>query len=188
MSLARSRGGAWDLLTQDSNMGWIMLGGPASTPRGRAEHGGARVVAGILLPADAGSHAYEVTDADVPFLIGGFTATAAGAAAGALILLTREPRLGWAVGGLTALLTTIGCIVAGATPIPTGEADYGNWLESLGVCSSVIQGIAVVAVMALSGPAPVRPGHLAQEAGSMTPGLRPDDPGSGPPDEPPTSP
>ncbi|MFF3894504.1 hypothetical protein ACFYY3_15190 [Streptomyces sp. NPDC001812] len=148
-----------------------MLDSPASTPRGRAEHGGARVVAGALLPADAGIHVYEATDADVPFL------------------LPRGPRLGWVVGGLTALLTTIGYIVTRATPIPTDEADYGNWLEPLGVCSLVIQGIIVVmAAVALSGPAPVRPGHLAQEARSMTPGLRPDDPGSGPPDEPPTSP
>ncbi|MGY3203034.1 hypothetical protein [Streptomyces sp. TE5632] len=166
-----------------------MLDSPASTPRGRAEHGGARVLAGALLLADAGIHAYEVTDADVPFLIGGFIAAAVGAVAGALLLLTRGPRLGWVVGGLTALLTTIGYIVTRATPIPTDEADYGNWLEPLGVCSLVIQGIIVVmAAVALSGPAPVRPGHLSQEARSMTPGLRPDDPGSGPPDEPPTSP
>ncbi|CAM5732589.1 hypothetical protein SHIRM173S_12447 [Streptomyces hirsutus] len=189
MSLACSRGGAWDLLTQDSNTGWIMLDSPASTPQGRAEHGGARALAAVLLLADAGIHAYEVIDADVPFLIGGFIATAVGTTVGALLLLTRGPRLGWVVGGLTALLTTIGYIVTRATPVPTDEDDYGNWLEPLGVCSLVIQGIVVVmAAVALSGPAPLRPGHLVQEAKSVTPGLRPDDPGSGAPNEPPPSP
>ncbi|MFE9924302.1 hypothetical protein ACFYQA_22815 [Streptomyces sp. NPDC005774] len=182
MSLACSRGGAWDLLTQNSNTGWIMLDGPASTPQGRAEHGGARVL------ADAGIHAYEVTDAHVPFLIGGFTATVVGAAAGALFLLTRGPQPGRAVGGLTALLTTIGCLVTRATPIPTDEDDHGNRPEPLGICSLVIQGVVVMAVVALSGPAPLRPGRLVQEAKSLTPGLQPDDPGSGSPDEPPTSP
>ncbi|GAB3169520.1 hypothetical protein [Streptomyces incanus] len=188
MFLACSRGGAWDLLTQDSNTGWIMLDSPASTPRGRAEHGGARVLAAVLLLADAGIHVYEVIDADVPLLIGGFTATVVGTAAGALLLLTRGPRLGWVVGGLTALLTTIGYIVTRATPVPTDEDDYGNWLEPLGVCSLVIQGVVVMAAVALSGPAPLRPGHLVQEVKSVTPGLRPDEPGSGSPDEPPASP
>ncbi|WP_406729222.1 hypothetical protein WJ438_38270 [Streptomyces sp. GD-15H] len=148
-----------------------------------------RVLAGVLLLADAGIHAYEVIDADVPFLIGGFIATVVGAAAGALLLLTRGPRLGWIVGGLTALLTTIGYIVTRAMPIPTDEDDYGNWLEPLGICSLVIQGIIVVmAAVALSGLAPLRPGHLVQEAKSVTPGLQPEEPGSGSPDEPPTSP
>ncbi|MER6148373.1 hypothetical protein, partial [Streptomyces hirsutus] len=41
---------------------WIMLDSPASTPQGRAEHGGARVVAAVLLLADTGIHAYEVID------------------------------------------------------------------------------------------------------------------------------
>lgn len=166
-----------------------MLDSPASTPHGRAEHGGARVLAGVLLLADAGIHAYEVIDADVPFLVVGFLATAVGTAAGALLLLTRAPRLGWVVGGLTALLTTIGYVVTRATPVPTDEDDYGNWLEPLGICSLVIQGVVVgMAVVALSGPAPLRPGHLVQEAKSVTPGLQPDEPGSGSPDEPPTSP
>lgn len=164
------------------------LDSPASTPQGRAEHGGARVVAGVLLLVDAGIHAYEVVDADVPFLVGGFIATAVGTAAGALLLLTRGPRLGWVVGGLTALLTTIGYIVTRATPVPTDEDDYGNWLEPLGICSLVIQGIVIVmAVVALSGPAPLRPHHLVQEAKSVTPGLEPDEPDSDTPDEPPTS-
>lgn len=148
-----------------------------------------RVLAGALLLADAGIHVYEVIDADVPFLIGGFIATVVGTAADALLLLTRGPRLGWVAGGLTALLTTIGYIVTRATPLPTDEDDYGNWLEPLGICSLVIQGIIVVmAVVALSGPAPLRLGHLVQEAKSVTSGLRPDESGSDSPDEPPTSP
>ncbi|MEU6526349.1 hypothetical protein ABZ892_26825 [Streptomyces sp. NPDC046924] len=40
---------------------------------------------------------------------------------------------------------------------------HGNWLGPLGVCSLVIQGIVVVmAGVALSGPAPLRPGHLVR--------------------------
>ncbi|WP_406471456.1 hypothetical protein OH738_39885 [Streptomyces hirsutus] len=151
-----------------------MLDSPASTPRGRAEHGGARVVAAVLLLADAGIHAYEVLAADVPFLIGGFLATAVGTTVGALLLLTRGPRLGWVVGGLTALLTTIGYIVTRATPVPTDEDDYGNWLEPLGVCSLVIQGIVVVmAAVALSGPAPTAgPPRPGGEVGDTRPPAR----------------
>ncbi|CAM5730919.1 hypothetical protein SHIRM173S_10945 [Streptomyces hirsutus] len=175
MSLACSRGGAWDLLTQDSNTGWIMLDSPASTPQGRAEHGGARALAAVLLLADAGIHAYEVIDADVPFLIGGFIATAVGTTVGALLLLTRGPRLGWVVGGLTALLTTIGYIVTRATPVPTDEDDYGNWLEPLGVCSLVIQGIVVVmAAVALerARPATAGPPRPGGEVGDPRPPAR----------------
>ncbi|MFF0110509.1 hypothetical protein [Streptomyces hirsutus] len=157
--------------------------------RGAAGRGGARVLARVHLLADAGIRAYEVIDADVPFLIGGFIAAVVGAAAGALLLLTRGPRLGWVVGGLTALLTTIGYTVTRATPVPTDEDDYGNRLEPLGICSLVIQGtLVVMAAVALSGPAPLRPGHLVQEAKSVTPGLQPDAPGSGSPNEPATSP
>jgi hypothetical protein len=153
-----------------------MLGSPASTPEGRAEHRSWRALAGILLLADAAIHAYEVVGADVAFLIGGFIATAAGTAAGAYLLFTRAPRLGWILGGLTALLTFIGYIVTRATPIPGDQDDFGNWGEPLGIVSLVIEAILVaMALWALTGPHRVRPRHLVQEAKAVTPGLTEDE-------------
>ncbi|AEW92378.1 hypothetical protein SCATT_00070 [Streptantibioticus cattleyicolor NRRL 8057 = DSM 46488] len=102
-------------------------------------------------------HAYEATDADVPFLLVGFIASAVGTGTAALLLVARAPRLGWALGGLTALLTFVGYVVTRATPIPTDEDDYGNWLELLGVVSLVVEAIIVVmAVWALAGATPGR--------------------------------
>ncbi|MEV0696259.1 hypothetical protein [Streptomyces sp. NPDC050388] len=142
----------------------------------------------MLLPAAAGIRAGEVTGADVSFLGGGVTAAAVGAAAGALLVVTRVPRPGRVGGGLTALPATIGCRVTRATPVPAGEGDYGTWREPLGVCSPVVQGIVVRAVVAPGGPVRLRPGHLLWEARSVVPGLRPDGPGSGSPGGPPAAP
>jgi hypothetical protein len=152
-----------------------MLDSPASTPNSRAEHRYWRTAAGILLLADAAIHAYEILGADVAFLIGGFTATAAGTAAGAYLLFTRAPRLGWILGGVTALLTFTGYIVTRATPVPGDQSDFGNWLEPLGVVSLVLEAILVaLAAWALTGPQPVRARHLIQEAKAVTPGLSED--------------
>ncbi|MBP0457130.1 hypothetical protein [Streptomyces montanisoli] len=132
----------------------------------------------MLLLIDAGIHAYEVIDADVPFLVGGFIATAVGAVAGAYLLLTSGPRLGWVLGGLTTLLTSIGYIVTRATPVPTDEDDYGNWLEPLGLTSLILQIVVVaLAVWALTGRHGLRPAHLVQEGKAVTPGMNPDEPG-----------
>ncbi|CAM5227227.1 hypothetical protein SALBM217S_09090 [Streptomyces griseoloalbus] len=177
MSLACSRGGAWDLLTQDSKHGMDHAGQsrlPPARPCGARR--GARPWPQLLLLADAGIHAYEVIDADAHFLIGGFIATAVGTTVGALFFWpTRGPRLGWVVGGLTALLTTIGYIVTRATPVPTDEDDYGNWLEPLGVCSLVIQGIVVVMAAVASErarPATAGPPRPGGEVGDPRPPAR----------------
>lgn len=152
-----------------------MLDSPASTPNSRPELRSWRVLAGILLLATAAIHAYEVLGADVAFLIGGFIAAAAGTAAGAYLLFTRAPRLGWILGGLTALLTFIGYIVTRATPVPGDQDDFGNWLEPLGIASLVIEAILVgMAVWVLSGPHRVRGRHLVEEAKAVIPGLTED--------------
>jgi hypothetical protein len=92
-------------------------------------------------------------------------------------LFTRAPRLGWILGGLTALLTFLGYIVTRTTPIPGDQGDFGNWGEPLGVVSLVIEAILVaMAIWALTGPHRVRTRHLAQEAKAVTPGLSEDVP------------
>jgi hypothetical protein len=149
-----------------------MLDSPVSTPDSRPELRSWRVFAGILLLAIAVIHIYEALGADGAFLVGGFIACAAGTTAGATLLFTRAPRLGWILGGLTALLTFLGYIVTRATPVPGDQSDAGNWLEPLGVVSLVLEGLLVAAAAwVLTGPHPLRLRHLKQEVKAVTPGL-----------------
>ncbi|MGY3199977.1 hypothetical protein ACVW19_000491 [Streptomyces sp. TE5632] len=82
----------------------------------------------------------------------------------------------------------IGCVVIGAMPVPAGGGGCGNWLEPLGVCSLVIRGVVVMAVVALGGPVRLRAGRLVWGAKPVAPGFCPGEPGSGPSGEPSSSP
>jgi hypothetical protein len=149
-----------------------MLESPATTPNGRAERRGVRVVGAVLLLAAAVIHAVELQDAETPMLIVGFALSALATLGAALLLLTRGPRLGWLIGGGAAALTFLGYVLSRTVGLPGDDEDVGNWAEPLGVVSLVVEGLAVLlAIWALTDAHRVNARIAAEELKSVTPGL-----------------
>lgn len=67
------------------------------------------------------------------------------------MLLHRNDRLGWLLGGGASLATLVGYSLTRTVGLPTAKGDIGNWLEPIGLASIFIEGIVVaVALYALS--------------------------------------
>ena len=72
----------------------------------------------------------------------------------AAVLIRKDSRLAWIVGGGLAFLTIIGYVLSRTTGLPTASDDIGNWLEPLGAASLFVEGWTVlVTVWALWFPA-----------------------------------
>ncbi len=103
-----------------------MLESPPTTPTGRAERSIPRLAAAALLLAAAGIHIYEYFGQDVTYLAVLFLVSAFGLLVGAGLLLARAPRLGWLIGGLSALLTFIAYAYSRGIGLPADSSDVGT--------------------------------------------------------------
>ena len=67
------------------------------------------------------------------------------------MLLHRNDRLGWLLGGGASLATLVGYSLTRTVGLPSAKGDIGNWLEPIGLASIFIEGIVVaIALYALS--------------------------------------
>lgn len=151
-----------------------MLGSPSTTPSGRAERAEIRLGGMVLLAAAAAIHVFEARGASPVSLAISFLASAVGMFVGVGLLLSRAPRLGWIIGGGTALLTFAGYCVTRTVGIPGMDpsSDIGNWLEPLGVVSLIVEAAAVIlAACALSDRHRVKVAHIVAEVRATAPGL-----------------
>lgn len=156
-----------------------MLESPSTHPVGRAENRPLRVVGIAALAVVAVIHVLEFFDADTPALAVLFLASAAGAFAGAVLLLARAPRSGWLVGGITSLLTFAAYCVTRTVGIPGVDprADIGNWSEPLGIVSLVVEALVVVlAVVALADAHRHSVDRAVAEARASVPGVAEEQP------------
>jgi hypothetical protein len=131
----------------------MALGSPRSTATDRAERPALRAAGVILLVVVAGTHVYIYFGASPVSLAALFIASAAGAAAGVVLLLAKAPRLGWLIGGITSALTFAAYCITRTIGIPVVDpsADIGNWLQPLGVVAGIAEvGALLLAVIALS--------------------------------------
>lgn len=116
----------------------------------RAEQRGPRLVATAALVAGALMHLVGLPG-PTTVLFWGFLASALGMGAGAVLLVLPAPRLGWLIGGGTALLTFVGYILTRTTGLPGITNAIGKWLYPLGVPSLVVEAVAfLLAVWALT--------------------------------------
>jgi len=149
-----------------------MLESPPTTPSGRAERSVPRLAAVALLLVAAGIHVYEYFGQDIAYLAVLFLVSAFGLLVGAGLLLARAPRLGWLIGGLSALLTFIAYAYSRGIGLPADSSDIGNWLQPDGVASLVVELLVFAgAVWALTGRYRVTVDHAREEIKATVPGL-----------------
>jgi apolipoprotein N-acyltransferase len=90
---------------------------------------------------------------ETPYLGFAYIGLIAGCAA-AVVLLARRDRRGFLLAGGLAAATFLGYCLSRTTGLPAATTDVGNWAESLGIWSLVLEGAVVaLSVAALSGPA-----------------------------------
>jgi hypothetical protein len=94
---------------------------------------------------------------ETPYLGFAYIGLIAGCGA-AIVLLARRDRRGFLLAGGLAAATFLGYCLSRTTGLPAATSDVGNWTETLGVWSLVLEGAVVaLSVAALSGAA--RPRH-----------------------------
>ncbi|MDQ1568033.1 MAG: hypothetical protein QOF96_2913 [Actinomycetota bacterium] len=96
---------------------------------------------------------------ETPYLGLAYIGLIAGCAA-AIVLLARRDRRGFLLAGGLAAATFLGYCLSRTTGLPAATDDVGNWTETLGVWSLVLEGAVVaLSAAALSGAArPSQPG------------------------------
>ena len=148
-----------------------MLESPVTTPNGRAERRGPRVVGAVLLIAAGAIHLAELGGVEVPYLVVGFALSAVFTICGAALILARAPRLGWLVGGTVAALTLIGYVLSRSVGLPGLHDDVGNWFEPLGIASVIVEAAAAgLAGWALTDREGLTRRHAIEEIKAVTPG------------------
>ena len=149
-----------------------MLQSPVTTPAGRAEKAWPRIAGAALLAVASGIHVYECFGEDVKYLVVLYVLSAAGLLVGAGLLVARAPRLGWLIGGLSALLTLGGYVYSRAWGLPADASDIGNWLQPGGAASLLVEGIVtLVALWALTGRRRLAWRHAREEVRATVPGV-----------------
>ena len=61
-----------------------------------------------------------------------------------IVLLAQRDVRGWVLGGLTALATFFGFVLTRTTGLPGAHGDVGNWNETIGIWSLLVEGAVVV--------------------------------------------
>ena len=84
---------------------------------------------------------------ETPYLGVAYLGLIAGCAA-AVILLARRDRRGFVLAGGLAGATIIGYALSRTTGLPAATDDIGNWTETLGVWSLVVEGAVVMLAVA----------------------------------------
>jgi hypothetical protein len=96
---------------------------------------------------------------ETPYLGFAYIGLIAGCAA-AVVLLARRDRRGFVLAGGLAAATFLAYCLSRTTGLPAATDDVGNWTETLGVWSLVLEG-AVVALSAAALTGPARRSHPA---------------------------
>ncbi len=149
-----------------------MLQSPVTTPDGRAEKVWPRLAGTALLLIAAGIHFYEYFGEDVPYLQVLFVLSGLGLVAGAALLIAKAPRLGWLVGGLSAVLTLGAYIYSRFAGLPADASDVGNWLQPDGVESLIVEILLIlVALWAITGDHGLKLSHAREEVRAIVPGV-----------------
>ncbi len=153
-----------------------MLDSPVTMPSGRAERAPLRLLGAALLLVDAYIHVQQSVGAtDHPPLATAFAASALGMLAGAALLLTRAPRLGWLIGGSTAALTLLGFVLTRSVGVPLLDPtdDLGNWTETAGVIAAGLEVLlSAFTIIAVGDRHKVHGRIIRAEIQATTPGLR----------------
>ncbi len=127
---------------------------PTSTMFGRYHRTPAVVAAELVAAAGLAGTAYihleELSGkfAEVPYLGVGYALLAIACVA-SIVLIAARQRIGWYLGGATALATFIGFVLTRTVGLPASTDDIGNWNESIGTWSLVAEGVVVVAAAAV---------------------------------------
>ena len=105
----------------------------------------ARIIGAALMLGVAYIHYLDLGGkmSEVPYLGYMYIALIAGLIVSAILLFAR-PRAGWTLGGTLALLTFIGYCVNRTVGMPGAMDDIGNWSESIGVTSLVVEGAMIL--------------------------------------------
>ena len=104
-------------------------------------------IAGLL--GIAWIHFLDLADKmeETPYLGVAYLGLIAGCAA-AVVLLARRDRRGFLLAGGLAGATIIGYALSRTTGLPAATDDIGNWTETLGVWSLVVEGAVVMLAVA----------------------------------------
>jgi hypothetical protein len=119
---------------------------------------GMELAGAIGLGGIAFVHLLDLSDkfAEVPYLGVGYVLLIAACVA-SIVLILRHDRRGWVLGGTAAGATLLGYVLSRTTGLPASTDDIGNWAESLGVWSLVLEGgVVALAAFALRRTAPHR--------------------------------
>lgn len=111
----------------------------------------AEVVAAVGLAGTAYIHLEELSDkfAEVPYLGVGYGVLSIACVA-SIVMIAARVRLGWYLGGATALATLVGFVLTRTVGLPASTDDIGNWSESIGTWSLIAEGVVVVATAAMT--------------------------------------
>ena len=117
------------------------------------EHQVPRAAAIVGLGAVALIHLLELQGKlkETPYLGVGYIVLIAACVVSGAMLLHRNSRAGWIIGGGAALATFVGYALTRTIGLPKATGDIGNWLEPIGLASLFVEGIvAAIAVYVLS--------------------------------------
>jgi hypothetical protein len=106
----------------------------------------ARAAAVIALGGVALIHLLEVQHkfAEVRYLGVGYFGLIVGCIVAGGLLVHRNSRTGWILGGGVAAATLIGYALTRTVGLPQSTDDIGNWLEPMGLASLFVEGIVVL--------------------------------------------
>ena len=90
-------------------------------------------------------HLIDMSDkfSEVPYLGIGYGLIVIAAIA-SIILIVRDDRRGWLLGGGMCLATIVGYTLSRTTGLPASTEDVGNWSETLAVWAGVAEIVMVV--------------------------------------------
>ncbi|MGB3735041.1 MAG: hypothetical protein WA964_08805 [Ilumatobacter sp.] len=110
----------------------------------------AEVVVAAGLAGTAYIHLEELSGkfAEVPYLGVGYALLSIACVVSIIMIATRN-KLGWYLGGATALATFVGFVLTRTVGLPASTDDIGNWSESIGTWSLVAEGVVVLATAAM---------------------------------------
>ena len=117
------------------------------------EHQVPRAAAIVGLGAVALIHLLELQGKlkETPYIGVGYILLIATCLIAGAMLIHRNDRLGWILGGGAALATLIGYSLTRTVGLPQSNGDIGNWLEPIGLASIFIEGIVTaIALYALA--------------------------------------
>lgn len=84
---------------------------------------------------------------ETPYLGLGYIALIVACVVSGAMLLHRNNRTGWILGGGSAVATLVGYAATRTVGLPKAHGDIGNWLEPIGLASIFIEGIVAAIAM-----------------------------------------